>query len=449
VYDDQGNRINCPKKHGTWYYAHELPPDGSRRRQVRKGGFRTEKAARAAMNDAIAKVATGTWFEYPRITVAEYLDEWIAGKTTLRLSTFRSYRESITLYLNPGLGHLKLGDLRDVDVEKLYAAMRELGTEEESGEALSPLARRLTAARANSNKVPKLSDARIRRVHATLMSALNTGVKRRRLPANPAQHVELPTGRRPRAVVWTAERVQRWKETGEHPPVAVWTAEQTGVFLDAAASHRLYPIFHLIAYRGLRRGEAIGLRWTDLDLDGGYLTVAQQVLQIGWEIVIGEPKTETGARQVSLDAATVKVLRRWKTRQADEREQCAGAWQEHGLVFTREDGSVLQPDSISDLFHELAETAGLPPIRLHDLRHTAASLALQAGVPLKVVSESLGHSSLAITADTYTSVLPEVAKAAAEAVAGIIPRTPAAEPVEESAAELGEDETASGEPGDA
>jgi integrase len=291
VYDDQGNRINCPKKHGTWYYAHELPPDGSgKRRQTRKGGFRTEKAARAAMNDAIAKATTGTWFEYPKITVADYLDEWIAGKTTLRSSTFRSYRESITLYLKPGLGHLKLGDLRDVEVEALYAAMRELGTQEESGEILSPLAQRLIAARANPKSVPKLSDARIRRVHATLMSALNTGVKRRRLPANPAQHVELPTGRRPRAVVWTAERVQRWKETGEHPLVAVWTAEQTGVFLDAATSHRLYAIYHLIAYRGLRRGEAIGLRWIDVDLDGGALTIAQQVLQIGWEVVIGDPR---------------------------------------------------------------------------------------------------------------------------------------------------------------
>jgi integrase len=193
------------------------------------------------------------------------------------------------------------------------------------------------------------------------------------------------------------------------------------------------------SYRGLRRGEAIGLRWVDLQLDAGSLMITQQIIQVGWKIEIGEPKTETGERAVSLDAATVEVLREWREQQNAERTLCGAAWREHGLVFTREDGGPLQPDTVSDIFHKIADGAGLPPIRLHDLRHTAASLALQAGVPMKVVSESLGHSSLSITADTYTSVLPEVAKAAAEAVAGIVPRaarpapnTPAADAAADS-----------------
>ncbi|MDQ1292834.1 MAG: hypothetical protein QG608_715, partial [Actinomycetota bacterium] len=423
VHDDRGHRVNCSKKHGTWVYVHELPPDEAcRRRQAKKGGFPTEKAARAAMNASIARVSAGNWVEYPKITVAEYLDEWFAGKTLLRPSTRRSYGEHLVLYLKPGLGYLKLQELRDVHVEALYAAMRELGMPEESGEPLSELARRLIKARVNQKAVPRLSSARIRRVHATLMSALNSGVKRKKLPDNPARYVEVPSGRRPRAVVWTAERVEHWRATGEHPPVAVWTAVQAGMFLDAAMSDRLYPIFHLIAYRGLRRGEAVGLRWIDVDLAGGRVTVTQQLVQIGWAVVVGEPKTETGERCVALDTATVAVLRAWQRRQATEKERCGDAWQDHGLVFTREDGSPLQPDTVSDAFHRVFEVAGLPPIRLHDLRHTAASLALQAGVPMKVVSQELGHSSLSITADTYSSVLPEVAAAAAEAVAGIIPR---------------------------
>ena len=187
-------------------------------------------------------------------------------------------------------------------------------------------------------------------------------------------------------------------------------------------SHRLYPLFHLIAYRGLRRGEAVGIRWPDVELQAAQLRITQQVVQLGWATEIGKPKTYGGERTVSLDDATVRVLRRWREQQGAERAATHGAWQDTGLVFTREDGSQLHPDYVSDTFHRIITEAGLPPIRLHDLRHTAASLALQAGVPMKVVSEQLGHSSLGITADTYTSVLPAVAQAAAEAVAGIVPR---------------------------
>ena len=157
-------------------------------------------------------------------------------------------------------------------------------------------------------------------------------------------------------------------------------------------------------------------------MDAGYLRITQQVLQVGWQTEIGKPKTDSGERAVSLDAATVQVLRLWRERQDAERRATRGAWQDTGLVFTREDGSQLHPEHVVDTFQCIAKQAGLPPIRLHDLRHTAASLALQAGVPMKVVSEQLGHSSLGITADTYTSVLPAVAQAAAEAVAGIVPR---------------------------
>ena len=135
------------------------------------------------------------------------------------------------------------------------------------------------------------------------------------------------------------------------------------------------------------------------------------------------PKTEGSERVVSLDRESLAVLKRWRVNQTAERRSSAGGWTNTGLVFTREDGGQLHPDVVTDAFARLSAAAGLPPIRLHDLRHTAASLALEAGVPLKVVSEQLGHSALAITADTYTSVLPGVAKAAAEAVAGIVPRT--------------------------
>jgi len=370
------------------------------------------------MADSIATVERGTFVSVSRVTVGAYLDQWLEGKARLRSTTRRGYRGNVDLYLRPGLGHIRLTDLRELDIERLYAAIRRLGHTQATA---TPELTRLREARSKSAVRP-LRDSTIRRVHATLMSALNAAVRRKMIAHNPAAHVEVPTGRRPRAVVWTDDRITAWRETGERPSVAVWTPAQAGTFLDHALDHRLYSLFHLIAYRGLRRGEAVGLRWVDLDLDAGALFVRQQVVQLGWATEVGEPKTDGGVRTVSLDAATADVLQARRAAQREERAICGAAWQETGLVFTREDGSQLHPETVMRTFERLTRSAGLPPIRLHDLRHTAASLALLAGVPLKVVSEQLGHSSLAITADTYTSVLPAVAQAAAEAVAGVVPR---------------------------
>ncbi len=413
-----GQRVNCAKKHGSWYYVHELPADTSAtRRQVFKGGFATERDARHALQEAVRAVQDG-FTESTRLTVEEYLAQWLESKGALRSNTRRSYAGHLQLYLNPTLGHLRLSELRETHISAAYAAMRQLGRE--SG-AVTPALRRLQAAR-SGGVVRPLGVASVRRVHATLMSALNAAVRRRLIRVNPAAYVELPAARRPRAVVWTPGRVEAWHRTGQRPSVAVWTAEQAGAFLDAATFDRLYPLFHLIAYRGLRRGEAVGLRWADVDLQWSQITISQQVVQLGWQLETGQPKTDSGARLVTLDPVTAQVLGTWKGMQDAERGQWGNAWQDTGLVFTREDGTGLHPATVTRTFHRLADDAGLPPIRLHDLRHTAASLALQAGVPLKVVSEQLGHSSLAITADTYTSVLPAAAQAAAQAMADVVPR---------------------------
>ncbi len=418
--DASGRRSPCRINHGSWYFQHELPmkPDGTRS-QHRVGGFATQREAREAMHASLAAFSRGERVAPSRLTVQAYLAQWLDGKSGLRSSTRRSYNENIDLYLVPALGFLRLSDLADTDIERMYAAMRRLGSSGAVGPDL--VLSRLLAARHGGVPRP-LSAARLRRVHATLQSALNSAVRRGLLGVNPARHLELAGGRRPRAEVWTEQRVESWRRTGRRPAVAVWTAEQTGRFLDTAAPERLYPLFHLIAYRGLRRGEAVGLRWLDVDLEHRSLRVAQQVVQLGWATEIGAPKTDSGERTISLDAATVAVLADWRDRQVRHRDGWRADWVESGLVFTRENGAPLHPDLATDAFARVLRTAGLPPIRLHDLRHTAASLALQAGVPMKVVSEQLGHSSLAITADTYTSVLPVVARAAAEAVAQVIPR---------------------------
>ena len=205
--DAMGRRIICRKKHGTWWYQHDLPPgaDGSRRR-ARAGGFSTEKAAAQAMQESISGCARGERIETVRVTAGEFFEQWLATKGTLRSSTRRSYEEHIRLYLKPGLGHVPLNDVREHDVERLYAAMRQLGRESDGRP--SDMLKRLLEVRSVKSKPQVLTAARVRRVHATLLSAMNTAVGRKVIAFNPARDVELPSGRRPRAVVWTDERVE-------------------------------------------------------------------------------------------------------------------------------------------------------------------------------------------------------------------------------------------------
>ncbi len=202
----------------------------------------------------------------------------------------------------------------------------------------------------------------------------------------------------------------------------LWTPVQTGRFLDHAQHDRLYPLYHLIAHVGLRRGEACGLRWVDTHLDAGSIEVLNQIVQYGWETAQATPKTDASAATVALDEETLWVLGEQRLAQATERAAAGDSWVESGLVFTEPDGSPLHPADVTERFHLLVEQAGLPPIRLHDLRHGAATLALAAGVEMKVVQAMLRHASITTTSDLYTEVLPELARDAARKVASIIPR---------------------------
>lgn len=222
--------------------------------------------------------------------------------------------------------------------------------------------------------------------------------------------------------MWTDERVAKWEQTGEKPsPVMVWTPQQTGSFLDFVAEDRLYAMWHLIAFRGLRRGEACGQPWSETNLDAHSLTVSSQLVQDGWEVEASDPKTDSGYRVVALDDDTVNVLKRHRERQDADREEWDSAWVETGHVFTQEDGSWLHPGKVTDLFERLVAASGLPPIRLHDLRHGAATLMLAADIDIKIVSDTLGHSDTRITRDICQSVLPQVGKSAAEATAKLVP----------------------------
>ncbi|WP_187438298.1 tyrosine-type recombinase/integrase [Actinomadura decatromicini] len=382
----------------------ELPvgSDG-RRRRIRRGGFTTRKAAEEALAQVRAPSGSGGGL----VTVGEWLTHWLATRSGAA-STIGGYASHVRLYLAPYLGTVVLAELSVAHLQAVFASI----------------------ARHHQARGAPLTPATLNRIRATLRTALNAAIRRGLISDNPASRVELPTARRPRAVVWTAERVRHWQRTGERPPVAVWTAAQTAEFLDTIRDHRLYAAYHLIALRGLRRGEAAGLRWCDVDLDQGVAVISQQIQQHQGQLTVCPPKTASSARVIALDRTTIRALRAHRDRQQAERQRAGEGYRDSGYVFTRPGGDPLGPDRLSCTFRALIAEHGLPPIRLHDLRHGAATLALAAGVELKVVQDMLGHSSIVLTADTYTSVLPEVAHRAAEKTAahvmkarGIVPGT--------------------------
>jgi integrase len=380
--------------HGSWYFSADLPSASGKRRRVRRGGFSSETAASAAL-EALSSPQPGP---EPGLTTGEWMLRWLAGRVSLRPATARSYAALTRDYLVPYLGAVPLAALTAADVQGMFTAVIRDG---------GVLGRPVSA-------------ATLQRIHATLRAGLNGAVRAGLIPANPGRFPELPRAIRPRPQVWTPAMTERWQQGGERPEVGVWTPAQTAEFLRQMRGHTLYALFHLVALRGLRRGEAAGLTWASLDLDAGALTVSSQLQQLGGKTTTAVPKSEAGCRTVALDATTIAALREHQGRQQAERAAAGVRWTETGYVFTTPLGKPIGPDRLTRLFRRLVEESGLPPVTLHGLRHGAATLALAAKTDLKIVQDQLGHSTITLTADTYTSVLPETARAAAESTASLL-----------------------------
>jgi integrase len=464
-------------RHGTWSYQLELPPalDGKRRNPLRRGGFTTQKAAEddlgkaqellAISNDRRVqnkitdfvldivkktgelpdadtvrnKVRTGQQLDR-KVLLGDWLDIWLEGKKKITATTKARYASDIRLYLKPHLGHIPVEELRVADISGMFDDIEDYNELIRQARAGNDPALR---AKVKWRRV--VNPPTLRNIRATLRHALNVAMKQERLiDFNPAAVVELPPATRPKPVVWTDERVRAWQAahrqhlaavreraggkrfnvieayigTPRPSPVMVWTPEQTRRFLQRAARHRLYPLFRLIALRGLRRGEACGIHTTSVDFKTGTIAVSWQITQLGWNPHHGKPKSDAGDRIIDLDEETIKILRAYRARQ--NRERLASGLGESEFFFTGENGDPLHPAHVTDQFQWLAYEAGLPPIRLHDLRHGAASLMLAAGVDIKIVQHTLGHVTSAFTRDTYTSVYPEISRAAAEHTAALI-----------------------------
>jgi integrase len=198
-----------------------------------------------------------------------------------------------------------------------------------------------------------------------------------------------------------------------------WSPEQLRTFLDSVSKYRLRAMWLPIITTGLRRGDVAGLRWDSIDLETGRLRVEKTRVVVNFKVVESGPKTQRSGREIALDPETVAALRAHRAKVAEERFG-RGALQDSDLVFTWKDGVGIHPEVLSRTFQRQAKAAGLPVIRLHDLRHSYATAALEAGVPLGVVQERLGHASIAVTAGVYSHVRAEVDQASADKVAGLI-----------------------------
>jgi integrase len=382
------------ERNGTERWAIGHPSFGTRRRGPGGEKWFTKRDAQEALRKKLVDAARGELVEPSRQPCGDYLDEWLDG---LRLapSTVASYRKNVRLHIKPRIGTVRLSALTTERINALYRELERSGrADHREGEGLSPRT--------------------VRYVHTILSAALAAAVKSRpqRLAHNPAAGATPPTAKEARA-----------------PEMHPWTSAQLAAFLAWAREHcDGFALWHTLAMTGARRGEALALRWRDVDLDAGTVSVrrsAGMIRNAGQGAAVVEGATKSGKpRVIDLDAATATVLR------ARKRDRGALALQlarDDALMFGDIEGQHRNPEHVSRQFardvtrcRTALGASLLPVIRLHDLRHTHATILLLAGVPVHVVSQRLGHASPTITLAVYAHVMPGNQRDAADLFARLI-----------------------------
>lgn len=347
------------------------------------GGFKTRREAETARTALLASLDQGGYVEPTKQTVGQFLDDWIeAVRPSLRPSTHASYAKNVRVHVSPRLGAVPLRSLDAGHLSTLYGQLLVDGNQTTGG---------------------GLSPRTVRYVHTIIRRALQDAVAWGRLARNPALVAKPPTAAR----------------AASGPPKA-WTAQQLGVFLRATRTDPEWPVWVVLATTGARRGEILGLRWEDVDLDSGVVRVTHSLTHLAGRVTLDSPKTAGSRRRVVLDTRTMGVLRQRRVQQAADRLAAGPAWaNQWGLVFTSPLGWPISPHDFSLRFVRRVRAVGLdlPVLSPHGLRHTWASVALTEGVHPKVVQERLGHASIAITLGIYSHALEGLDGGAAETVA--------------------------------
>jgi integrase len=356
------------RKNGGWSAQYTVHTAEGRKRKTLYGKTRQEVAAKLAR--ALSDREGGLIFDAEGLKLGEYLGRWLEDsvKGTVRNTTYERYEQITRMHIVPMLGAIKLKALTPTHVRGLY-----------------------------KEKLSSLSPRTVQYIHVMLHKALKQAVSDGLIPRNATEAVKPPQVRR--------------------EEIRPLTPEQVKMLLDAASGDRLEALYVLAVHTGLRQGELLGLKWDDIDLQARTLQVRRALTTAKGGPRLAAPKTKGSRRRVSLTRVAAQAFKSHLERQLEEIDRADSLWQENGLVFASETGAPLdRRDLTSRRFKPLLERAGLPHFRFHDLRHTCATLLLTQNVNPKVVSEMLGHSSIAITLDTYSHVLPNMQDSAARAL---------------------------------
>ncbi|MDX1468940.1 MAG: site-specific integrase [Acidimicrobiia bacterium] len=371
----------------NWYVVIELPRgEDGKRRQKWNGGYKTRREAERVRAKLVTELASGSYVEPSQTTFGDWVaDQWLPlTKTRVKPTTYDSYERNLRLHVLPSLGSLRLRQVTPSTLNRLYSDLLANGHKTREG---------------------GLSAKTVRYIHTIVHRALADAVDTGLLAANVASRAKPP-------------RVQ----SAAPAVIRFWEPHELRQFLDSVRGHRLEAAWHLAAMTGMRRGEVLGLRWKDVDLDAATLSVTHAIVSVAYEMITSTPKSHR-ARVVNLDPATVEQLRGHRARQMDERDEWGSEYRDQGLVFCKEDGTPIHPHTFSQAFERLVARSDLPTVRLHDLRHTHATIALKAGVPVKVISERLGHESPAFTMKQYAHAMPGMQAEAATRIAEVVDRT--------------------------
>lgn len=364
----------CINKAGnSWGYTITIGKDDNGKRiQKRFGKFTTKKEAINACNEAIYRLEHGTYIEPTDLTIARYLRDWLeTHRINLAVNTYRGYKVNIENHIIPAIGHILLQKLQPIDLQKFYSKMLE---------------------------EKNLSPSSISYVHATLRKCLNEAMKMQYVSRNVAMQVTTPKARKYNAQFLNTDEIKELLQS----------LQMTDIYIPT-----------LIAiYLGLRRGEVLGLMWKDVDFEKGLVTVSRAYIPTPNGNVISNLKTEKSNRVIGVPDNLIAILKEEQQKQV--RNKAIYGMNYNDYVCCKNDGTHISPDYWYKHFKKVLASNWLKDMRLHDLRHTNASLMLKAGVNMKVASERLGHTTIGITMDLYSHIDEELQRDAADKLNNII-----------------------------